>query len=130
MTITFGGGLKVDAEYKGFTIRTDQPTSAGGEGSAPEPFSLLLASIGTCAGIYVLSFCQSRDIPTAGIRLTQRFERDEKTKRITTASIDIHLPADFPEKYRGAVVRAADQCAVKKLIIDPPTFVITAVTDT
>ena len=64
MIVTFGGGKKVNAEFNGFTIATDQAIYAGGEGAAPEPFSLFLASIGTCAGIFVLSFCQSRGIPT------------------------------------------------------------------
>jgi len=55
MIISFGGGKKVNADYRGFTIQTDQSVNGGGEESAPEPFALFLASIGTCAGIYV--FC-------------------------------------------------------------------------
>ena len=76
MIITFPGGKRVDAQYKGFTIQTDQPESAGGGGSAPAPFDLFLASIGTCAGIYVLAFCQERGIPADGTQLTMETERD------------------------------------------------------
>ena len=69
MKISFSGGKKVDADYKGFTIKTDQPKHEGGTGSTPEPFSLFIASIGTCIGSYVLSFCQKRNIPTDNINL-------------------------------------------------------------
>jgi len=124
LTISFPGGKKVDADYGGFHLQTDQPASGGGEGSAPEPFSLFLASIGTCAGIYVLSFCQKRDIPTAGMKIVQRHETDPETKRLTKLTLDIQLPAGFPEKYLGAVRQAAEGCKVKKTIAAPPEFVI------
>lgn len=122
MTITFPGGARVDAEYGPHAIRTDQSPRGGGAGSAPEPFTLFLASIGTCAGIYVLSFCRQRGLPTDGIRLVQRTERDPTTGRIGKIGIDIEVPPDFPEKYRDALVRAADQCAVKKHVEHPPAF--------
>ncbi|MBN1929175.1 MAG: OsmC family protein [Chlorobiaceae bacterium] len=122
LIVTFGGGKKVNAEYKGFTIKTDQSVRGGGEGSAPEPFSLFLASIGTCAGIYVYSFCQSRDIPTDGIRIVQSHEINATGRGIGKITLTIELPPSFPEKYKDAVINAANLCAVKKHIIDPPAF--------
>ncbi|KZK75152.1 MAG: osmotically inducible protein C [Pelodictyon luteolum] len=122
MIISFGGGKKVNAEFKGFTIHTDQSPNGGGEGSAPEPFALFLASIGTCAGIYVYSFCQQRQIPTDNIRIVQSHFPKESGRGIGKIVIDIQLPADFPEKYRDAVINAANLCAVKKHIQDPPVF--------
>jgi ribosomal protein S12 methylthiotransferase accessory factor len=122
MVISFPGGKRVDATFKGHTVRTDQPPQAGGEGSAPEPFLTFLASIGTCAGIYVLGFCQARGIPTDGIRLVQHNEWDPATHRLAKVGIEIIVPPEFPEKYRSAVQRAADQCAVKKAIFEPPAF--------
>ncbi len=128
MIVTFGGGKKVNADFNGFTIHTDQSEYAGGEGSAPEPFSLFLASIGTCAGIFVLSFCQSRGIPTEGIRLVQSHFAKESGKGIGKIEIAIELPPDFPEKYKDAVISAANLCAVKKHIMDSPEFIVKAVT--
>jgi ribosomal protein S12 methylthiotransferase accessory factor len=72
MTIRLAGGMRVSADFKGFAIATDQPQESGGEGSAPSPFDLFLASLGTCAGFYIQSFCQKRGIPTQGIGLVQR----------------------------------------------------------
>jgi ribosomal protein S12 methylthiotransferase accessory factor len=125
--ITFPGGKKVDAEVSGMTVRTDQPVKYGGDGTAPSPFEHFLASIGTCAGIFVLGFCQKRDITTEGITLTQRMEYvpADKGMKLGKIAININLPAGFPEKYKDAIVRVADQCAVKKTIMEPPEFEVT-----
>jgi putative redox protein len=128
MIVTFPGGARVDAQVGPHTIRTDQPAHAGGEGSAPAPFSLFLASIGTCAGIYVLGFCRQRGLPTEGIEIIQRMEPDPRTGMIAKVGLDIHLPPAFPEKYRDAVIRAASQCAVKKHLETPPAFEVRTVT--
>lgn len=120
MEIIFPGGKRVDAIYKGFTIKTDQAAHGGGEGSAPAPFDLFLVSIGTCAGIYVLVFCQQRGIPTEGIKLILRKELNEETRMIAKISIEIQVPADFPERYTVPVIRAAEFCGVTKHLYDPP----------
>jgi ribosomal protein S12 methylthiotransferase accessory factor len=128
MKITFPGGKRVNAEWNGRVIATDQPVEAGGEGTAPTPFDCFLASLGTCAGIYALGFCQQRGIATEGLELTQRveFAAEEGRKRLARVTIEITLPPGFPEKYRTAIVKAAELCAVKKAIMDPPEFAITA----
>jgi putative redox protein len=123
--VDFPGGARVDAHFGPYTVKTDQPPSGGGEGSAPAPFSLFLASIATCAGIYVLGFCRQRGLPTDGLRLVQRVERDPLTHMVAKVSLDIELPPGFPEKYRDAVIRSAEQCAVKKAIENPPVFAVT-----
>lgn len=125
--ITFPGGQKVDAEINGRIIPTDQPLEAGGDASAPSPFDYFLASLGTCAGIYVLSFCQHRQIATEGLALAQRMEFETTSdgrRRLARVAIEIELPPGFPEKYRNAIVKAAALCSVKKVITDPPEFVI------
>lgn len=127
MRITFQGGKKVNAEYNGFVHRTDQPQAAGGDNTAPSPFDLFLASLGTCAGFYVLSFCQGRGIDVSEIELRQRLAWDLQTHRITQVDIEIVLPASFPEKYRAAVVQAAQSCTVKKHLLQPPEIRVSAV---
>lgn len=122
MEITFPGGARVDASFGEFTVRTDQPWQGGGEGSAPTPFATFLASIGTCAGIYVLGFCRQRGIPTDGIKITQRMYSDQMTGLVGQIDLDIQLPPDFPEKYKASVIRSAELCAVKKHFENPPKF--------
>lgn len=129
MEIYFEGSKKVIADYRGFKIVTDQPVRAGGDGSAPAPFDLFLASLGTCAGIYVKSFCDQRGIPTEGIRLTQETKHNPETMLISDLTITIHLPSDFPQKYKLPVINAANLCAVKRHLHNPPNMVVDAVFD-
>jgi ribosomal protein S12 methylthiotransferase accessory factor len=126
MTIDFPGNKRVTSTYKGFCVETDQPTSEGGDGSAPEPFDLFLSSLGTCAGVYVVYFCESRDIPTDGITMRLRFERDEETHLVEKIHMDIDLPPEFPERYHKAVIRAAQMCTVKRMLSQPPEIIVSA----
>ncbi len=126
LEVRLEGKKKVNAYYRGHVIKTDQPVKAGGENSAPAPFDIFLASIGTCAGIYVKSFCDKRDIPTEGIRIIQTAEYDDNTGLPVNISIEIRLPAGFPEKYRAAVINSADLCKVKKTLASPPEFRLSA----
>ena len=128
MIITFPGNKKVDAEYRGHTIRTDQPKLGGGDGSAPAPFDLFLASIVTCSGVYIVDFCKNRGIPTDNIRIIQNMVRDQEKKMITGITLDIEVPADFPEKYRESLKKVVDLCAVKRHILNAPSFEINVVT--
>ena len=119
--IEFPGGSRVDAHFQGFTVPTDQPPAA----SAPTPFATFLASIGTCAGIYVLGFCRQRELPTAGIRILQRVHTDSQSGMVGQIDLEIQVPPDFPEKLRPSLVRAAQLCTVKKHLEHPPVFNIT-----
>lgn len=120
MIIDFPGGLKVDAHFGSFTVPTDQPGPNGTPASAPTPFATFLASIGTCAGIYVLGFCKQRGLNTDGIRIVQRMRSNPFTGMVGQVDLEIQVPPEFPEKYHAALVRAADQCAVKKHFENPP----------
>ncbi len=130
MEISFPGGKKVDAIFKGFTIKTDQSEKDDGEGSAPTPTFLFLASLGTCAGIYALDFCEKRKIDTEKLKLTLEFESDQKTHMIKKVKMRLTLPPNFPEKYIPAIVKAMDLCYVKKHLHAPPEFeTITQIAD-
>lgn len=119
--VDFPGGSRVDAHFGNFTVPTDQPPVA----SAPMPFDLFLASLATCAGIYVLGFCQKRGLPTDGIQIVQRTHSDPATGMVERIDIEIHVPPTFPEKYRDSLVRAAELCKVKKHLEKPPVFNVT-----
>lgn len=123
MLIDFPGGARVDAHFDPFTIHTDQPPQA----SAPTPFATFLASIGTCAGIYVLGFCQQRGLSAEGIHIIQRMHSNPMSGMVEKIDLEIQLPPGFPEKYREAIVRSAELCAVKKHFEQPPKIKVTAV---
>lgn len=126
IVVTFPGGKRVDAQIGGHLVQTDQPVKGGGQDLHPTPFALFAASMGTCAGIFVVGFCQKRDLPLDGIRIVERLHHGEDGT-LTGVDLDIEVPESFPEKYRDALVRVADQCSVKKAIQAQPAFQVRTV---
>jgi putative redox protein len=114
LEISLAGQDRVAARWGALVLATDQ------DDSAPTPFDLFLASIGTCTGFYVARFCHSRQIDTSGIRIVERVVEEPATHRLEPVEIEIALPPAFPERYREAVLRAAGQCAVKRALEHPP----------
>ena len=127
IVVDFPGGSRVNAQIGSHTVKTDQPNENGGENTAPSPFEMFLGSLATCAGFYVLGFCKMRNIPSAGIRLIQKMERNPETKMVARIVQEIQLPPEFPKQYISAVQRAAGSCTVKKHLEQPPEFEITAI---
>ncbi len=125
MTTRFPGGLRVDAQFGDFTVSTDQAKANGGDSSAPEPYAYFLSSIATCAGIFVLRFCQARDIPAEqiSIKLSNDWNKEKGTP--DTIFLEIQVPPEFPEKYLSALIRAVNECSVKKTIVNQPEFKVT-----
>jgi putative redox protein len=126
LVIDFPGKARVDAHVGPYTIMTDQPPQGGGDGSAPTPFVMFLSTIGTCAGIYVVGFCRQRNLPTENIQIIEHVHSDPLSGMVSRVDLDIQLPSDFPEKYKDAIIRAADQCAVKKHFEHPPEIAVAA----
>ena len=122
IAVTFPGGNRVNAHYDGRTVKTDQSVRNGGDGSAPEPFDLFFVSMATCVGIYVLDFCNTRQLNTHGLSVQLQSKRDQQKKLFTPIRIEIILPADFPEEHRNAIRKAARLCTVLKHIDIAPTF--------
>ena len=122
LKVVFGDNYKIDVDYKGFTVKTDQPVHDGGDGTAPSPFDYFLVSLAACAGYYALAFCRERKIPVEGLGVTMTTERGEVSKMIDRISIAVAPPAGFPEKYRTALVKSVDHCTVKAHMMRPPQF--------
>ncbi|MEJ2056917.1 MAG: OsmC family protein [Desulfofustis sp.] len=127
IAVTFPGNLKVEASVGDFSVLTDQPEKSGGDNAAPSPSELFTTSIATCAGYFALKFCRARGIDTTTMRLNMKYAWDKDQKRWPKMSIELQLPDGFPAKYRKAIIKAMDQCVVKKHILQPPEFELTTV---
>jgi len=126
LQISYAGKKRVNAQVEGHTILTDQSVEEGGENSAPSPLQYCLASLGTCAAVYVLAYLEARELPSQGVKIIQTQVFDEKLHRITAVKMDIQLPPGIPEKHKKAIVRSAQLCTVKKLFENPPAFEVIA----
>lgn len=124
VTVRFPSRKCLDAAESDHVIPTDQGPQHGGGGTGPEPFELFLASLATCAGLYVLVFCQTRGIPTDQLKLVQeQVMEDGKLRRVL---LRVLLPPAFPEKYVDAVRAAAKGCRVTKTLLEPPEVEVIA----
>lgn len=120
--VSFPGGQRVDARIREFMIQTDQSIEHGGDQSAPQPFDLFLTSIATCAGIFALKFCQSRNLATDGLKLTMDWEPDKASPADSRVTLRLRVPPGFPPKYEAGILKAMDLCAVKRVIQQAPKF--------
>lgn len=127
LSINLEGGKKVSTTIGNHRIMTDQSVKDGGEDSAPAPYDLFMASIGTCAGFYVQAYCQSKGIDPSGITITLQPKRDTANKKTVGFITTIRLPKALPEKLYPALKKVAEQCAVKKTIMSNPEFIVETV---
>jgi putative redox protein len=117
-------GQKLQASFGKHHIISDQSMSVGGDEPYPEPFNYFLASMPLCAAFYIRKFCEQREINTQVIRLTQENTNIGEDKYHKAFNITVTLPDDFPEKYKKAVLVAANSCTVKKVIQAMPEFTV------
>ncbi len=127
LKVTLEGGKKVATKVGNHVITTDQPTKYGGDDSAPAPFDLFIASIATCAGFFIKSYCDNKGIDATGIELSMTPTVDEKTKQVNGFVTKIHIPDSLPQELHAPLRRAAEQCTVKKAIKNQPAFLVETV---
>jgi ribosomal protein S12 methylthiotransferase accessory factor len=122
--VNFLDNLRLEAKFDDFTVVADQPIRYKGDGSAPGPFDYFLASSALCAAYFVKLYCQTRNIPTEHIRLSQNNIVDPENRYNQIFKIQVELPADISEKDRQGILRSIDRCTVKKVVQTGPEFII------
>jgi ribosomal protein S12 methylthiotransferase accessory factor len=125
--VSFPGGVRVETQLGAHTVVTDQLPVHGGTDAGPSPYDLFLASIATCAGFYAAAFCDSRKLSMEGLGVSLEVDEDEASHLPKELTVHLTLPKDFPEQYRAAILRAVENCKVKKsLAANPRTRVLFA----
>ena len=124
LKVTLEGGKRVATRVGNHVIETDQPKESGGDDSAPAPYDLFLASIATCVGFYIQSYCETKDIDVTGIRITLNATRDPESRQVSGFVTTIEVPPSLPDKLYPVLCKVAEQCAVKKTIMSNPSFVV------
>ena len=122
--VNFLDKLRLEAKFDDFTVIADQPIRYKGDGSAPGPFDYFLASSALCAAYFVKLYCNTRNIPTENIRLSQNNIVDPENRYKQIFKIQVELPEDISEKDRQGILRSIDRCTVKKVVQEGPDFVI------
>ena len=121
--ITMLDGQQLKASFGEHAIISDQSVEAGGKAEYPEPFDYFLASMPLCAAFYIRKFCDSRDISTDGIKISQANENTDPEDHYKKKLIlSVELPDSFPKKYHKALLAAANTCTVKRVVQAAPEF--------
>jgi ribosomal protein S12 methylthiotransferase accessory factor len=122
--VNFLDKLRLEAKFDDFTVISDQPIRYKGDGSAPGPFDYFLASSALCAAYFVKLYCNTRNIPTENIRLSQNNIVDPENRYAQIFKIQVELPADISAKDREGILRSIERCTVKKVVQEGPEFII------
>ena len=122
--VNFLDKLRLEAKFDDFTVISDQPIRYKGDGSAPGPFDYFLASSALCAAYFVKLYCDTRNIPTENIRLSQNNIVDPENRYRQIFKIQVELPEDISANDRQGILRSIGRCTVKKIVQAGPEFVI------
>lgn len=122
--VNFLDKLRLEAKFDDFTVISDQPIRYKGDGSAPGPFDYFLASSALCAAYFVKLYCETRNLSTENIRLSQNNIVDPENRYQQIFKIQVELPPDIPEVDRRGILRSIERCSVKKVVQAGPEFVI------
>jgi len=122
--VNFLDKLRLEAKFDDFTVVSDQPIRYKGDGSAPGPFDYFLASSALCAAYFVKLYCETRNISTEHIRLSQNNIVDPENRYQQIFKIQVQLPPDISEIDRRGILNSIERCTVKKVVQEGPEFVI------
>ena len=122
--VNFLDKLRLEAKFDDFTVIADQPIRYKGDGSAPGPFDYFLASSALCAAYFVKLYCETRNISTENIRLSQNNIVDPENRYQQIFKIQVELPEDISASDRKGILRSIERCSVKKVVQAGPEFVI------
>jgi len=122
--VNFLDKLRLEAKFDDFTVIADQPIRYKGDGSAPGPFDYFLASSALCAAYFVKLYCNTRNISTENIRLSQNNIVDPENRYQQIFKIQVELPEDISATDRQGILRSIERCTVKKVVQAGPEFII------
>lgn len=123
-TVTWDGGVRFTADVRGHKVRVDQPRQGGGEDTAPAPLELVPVALGTCVAFFVQQFLAARGIDPAGLEVAVGVAGASDPHRIGRFEVTVRAPAGLPERYREAVLRAAETCTVHHTLTHRPEIAV------
>ncbi len=126
ITAKLTSGMAVQMSNGRHHWRADEPLSAGGTDTGPNPYELLLGSLAACTCITISWYCQHKKIPLESVSTTYDFSRihaddckdcDIPDKGfIEKITSNVHIEGDFDEAQRKRLAQIAQRCPVHKTL--------------
>ncbi len=115
------------------TLMADEPESAGGHDLGPDPYDLLVASLGACTGMTLRMYANHKKWPLEEVRVHLQHQKiyaedcsecQEKNK-IDHIERIIELEGPLDEQQKKRLIEIADKCPVHKTLSSAPSIVTT-----
>jgi putative redox protein len=127
VTVTSLSNLRNEVSYgEGQTLVTDEPVALGGEGEGPDPYTLLLAALGSCVSMTVTLYARRKGWPLERIRVRLRQQRvHAKDCAVCESDAEdfihhieraVELEGDLTEEQRVRLQEIAHRCPVHRTL--------------
>lgn len=127
VTVTSLAGLRNEVRYgAGQTFITDEPLELGGEGAGPDPYTLLLAALGSCVSMTVTLYARRKGwrVERVSVRLRMhRLHADDCTECVTEGDAYVHriersveIVGELDEEQRARLQEVAHKCPVHRAL--------------
>ena len=109
-------GFRHSVQIDDHELFADVPTTAGGEGSAPEPHDYFDAALGACKALTLKLYAKKKDIPLTGVGVEVKRDNSEEQKGKYALHIKLTLKGVLTDAQRDELHRVADRCPIHKLM--------------
>ncbi len=126
ITATLTTGMAVRLSNGRHEWEADEPLKAGGTDTGPNPYELLLASLGACTCITISWYCGHKGLPLKSVTASYDFSRvhaadcedcDNPDKGfIDKITSDVQISGDFDEAQKKRLAQIAERCPVHKTL--------------
>ena len=125
--VTSLSDLRNEVSYgDGRTLLTDEPVSLGGDGAGPDPYTLLLAALGSCVSMTVTMYARRKGWPVECVRVRLRQRRVHAADCAACASTSegfihhieraVEVEGDLSEEQRVRLQEIAHRCPVHRTL--------------
>lgn len=130
VVVTSQSNLRNEVRYgDGHLFITDEPIGAGGEDAGPDPYTLLLAALGSCVSMTVTLYARRKQWPleTVSVRLRQNRLHSKDCKECTEdqegyihrIERSVSVTGQLSDEQRARLLEIAKKCPVHKTLSSP-----------
>jgi putative redox protein len=120
-----GEGLHHEVFVGSHRLASDEPLRSGGSDRGPNPYDLLLASLGACTAMTLTMYAQRKGLPLRGVTSRLRHSRihaddcagcETEQGRIDSIGLAIELDGPLSDEQRSKLLEIARKCPVHRTL--------------